>query len=298
MELRHLRYFVAVAEELNFRRAAERLHISQPPISRQIHDLEDELGTRLFDRTNKRLALTSAGECFLKEARQILSHVQRAVQLANAASRGEAGKLTIAFLSIIGGMFLPPAVRAFRKQFPVVDLTILQMLPQEQITALMDRQIDLGLIGLPVTELNSELKFESVRQVELMVALPPEHRLAKQRRLTLQKLAGEPFVIMKRSSATALHDWILNLCHDAGFVVQVAKHGDRAESILELVASGFGVALLPGLFSRFPSDVVFRPLPRTTPKLQLSLVWRRDNETPILKAFLEILRPRFSKIKV
>ena len=130
-----------------------------------------------------------------------------------------------------------------------------------------------------------------------MVALPPEHRLAKQRRITLQKLAGEPFVMMKRSSAAALHDWILNLCHEAGFVVQVAKLADLPESILELVACGFGVALLPGLFNRVPSKVVFRPLPRTTPKLQLSLVWRRDNETPILKAFLEILRPRLNKIK-
>ena len=118
MELRHLRYFVAVAEQLNVRRAAQRLHLSQPPLSRQIHDLEDELRTKLFDRSKQRLALTPAGECFLKEARRILSQVQRAVQLAQATSRGEAGQLSIAILPPIGGLFLPPAIRVFANNSP------------------------------------------------------------------------------------------------------------------------------------------------------------------------------------
>jgi LysR family transcriptional regulator, benzoate and cis,cis-muconate-responsive activator of ben and cat genes len=157
MELRHLRYFVVVAEELNVRRAAQRLHLSQPPLSRQIHDLEAELGTKLFDRGNRRLALTPAGECFSKEAREILAHVERAARLAVAASRGEARQLTIGFLPPMGGLFLPPAIRDFREQFPVVDLTILEMVPQEQITALMDRRIDVGFVPLQVVEQNPEL---------------------------------------------------------------------------------------------------------------------------------------------
>ena len=114
-----------------------------------------------------------------------------------------------------------------------------------------------------------------------MVALPPGHRLARQRRLTLRKLAHEPFVMLKRSSAALLHDWVSNLCREAGFEVQIVKLADGPTSILELVSAGFGVALVPGVFQRFPSDVVFRPLPPTTPKLHLALSWRRDNESPL-----------------
>jgi DNA-binding transcriptional LysR family regulator len=290
MELRHLRYFVAVAEELNVRRAAQRLNVSQPPLSRQIHDLEDELGTNLFDRNKQRLALTPAGECFLKEARQILAHVQRAAQLAKAASRGEAGQLSVAILPPIGGLFLPPAIREFRKRFPVVDLTILDLTPQEQMAALMDRRIDLGFVPLPVVNLVPDLQFETVRDVDLAVALPPGHRLAKLRRLTLRNLVQEPFVLLNRSSAALLHDWVLNLCREAGFEAQIVKEANSPASILELVSAGFGVALLPSLFQRFPSDVIFRPLPPTTPKLHLALAWRRNNQSPLLKAFVEILR--------
>jgi len=288
MELRHLRYFVAVGEQLNFRRAALRLHVSQPPLSRQIHDLEDELGTKLFDRSNRKLALTAAGECFLKEARQILFHVERASQLAKAASRGEAGQLNLAILPPIGGLFLPPAIRAFRERFPVVDVTI---------TALMERRIDLGFVPLPVINVMPELEFERVRDVALQAALPPGHRLAKQRQLKLRELANEPFVLLARDKASLLHDWILNLCREAGFEARVVKLADSPTSILELISAGFGVSLLPGLFQRFPSDVVFRPLPSSLPKLHLALAWRRDNASSLLKAFLEILRPILGKVK-
>ena len=294
MELRHLRYFVAVAEQLNVRRAAQRLHVSQPPLSRQIHDLEYELGTKLFQRSKQRLTLTPAGEAFLKEARQILTHAERAVQLAKAASRGEAGQLSVAILAPIGGLFLPPAIREFRKRFPVVDLTILDLVPQEQLTALLDRRIDLGFVPLPVVNLVPDLEFEAVREVALVVALPPGHRLAKQHRLSLRNLVREPFVLLNRSSAALLHDWVLNLCREAGFEAQVVKQANSPASILELVSAGFGVALLPSLFQRFPSEVVFRPLPPETPKLHLALAWHRDNQSPLLQALLEILRARFA----
>lgn len=295
MELRHLRYFVAVADELNFRRAAQRLHVSQPPLSRQIHDLEDELGTELFDRGSRKLVLTNAGETFLKEAREILSHAQRAVQLAKAASRGEAGELSVAILPPIGGLFVPPAIRIFRKRFPLADLNILELSPQAQVSALIDRRIDVGFVPLPLVQQVPELEFEPVREVKMMAVLPPEHRLAKQRQLTLKKMAQEPFVLLNRSSAALLHDWILTRCREAGFEVQISKLAESPLSVLELVSSGFGVSLLPDLFQRFSLDAVFRPLPASTPKFLLALAWRRDGASPLLKAFLEILRSQLSK---
>jgi DNA-binding transcriptional LysR family regulator len=190
---------------------------------------------------------------------------------------------------------LPPAIRTFRKRFPVVDLVILDLVPQEQIAALMEHRIDLGFVPLPVVERMPDLEFEPVREVALMVALPPDHRLARQPRLTLRKLAGETFVLFDRSSAASAHDWVVSLCREAGFEPQVGKLADGPQSTLELVSAGFGVALVPELFQRFPSDVIFRPLPSTTPKFHLSLAWRRDNESPLLKAFLKVLRPQFSK---
>lgn len=292
MELRHLRYFVAVADELNFRRAARRLHVSQPPLSRQIHDLEDELGTKLFDRARRKLALTSAGETFLKEARQILSQAQRASELAKAASRGEAGQLSIAILPPIGGLLLPPAIRAFRQRFPLVDIEILELSPHEHITALMDRRIDVGFVPLPIVQRVPDLEFEPIREVQIMAVLPPGHRLARQRGLTLQKLVHEPFVLLNRSSAGLFHDWILSQCRQAGFEAKIIKQAESPLGVLELVCSGFGVSLLPDLFQRFSVDAVFRPLATAMPRLQLALARRRDNQSPLLNAFLNILRSR------
>jgi DNA-binding transcriptional LysR family regulator len=297
MELRHLRYFVTVADELSVRQAARRLHVSQPPLSRQIHDLEDELETKLFERSKQKLALTPAGEAFLKEAREILSQVERAALVAKAASRGEAGRLSIAILPPMGGLFLPPVIRAFRERFPIADLSISERVPREQIPALLNRRIDLGFLPLPIIKVPRDLEVEPVREVELMVALPPRHRLVKQRQLTLTKLAEEPFVLFDPSSGVLLHDWILNLCREAGFEAQVVKLADGPASILEMVSAGFGVTLLPDLFRRFPSDVVFRPLPAATPKLHLALAWRRDNDSPLLKAFLEMFRARSNGTK-
>ncbi len=291
MELRHLRYFVGVAEVLNVRRAAQRLHISQPPLSRQIHDLENELGVKLFERGAHGLALTSAGECFLREVRQILAGVEQAGDLARAASRGEAGHLNISILPPLGGLFLPAAIRAFRKRLPMVDVTISELLPQDQIAALIDQRIDLGFLPSPTVDLGTELVFEPVREVELLVALPPDHRLTKLRRIALRKLAAEPFVIVDRSVGALLHDRVLQLCRQAGFEPHLAKTANGVSSLLDLVSAGFGVSILPALFQRFPSDAVFRPLPSDTPTLDLALVWRRGNQSPLLNSFLDILRP-------
>lgn len=230
MELRHLRYFVAAAEELNISRAAARLRLSQPPLSRQIRDLEQEIGTPLFDRRYKRLKLTSAGAYFLPEARKILSHATRAARLAKAAGTGQTGQITIAFLSPLGGMFLPRIIRSFRQKFPLVDIDLREMVPRQQLEALVDHHIDLGFLPKSEIESTSDVAFEPLMEVQLRLALAPGHRLARQRRIPLKKLEQEKFVIFKRSAAPATHDFILQACRSAGFEPNIVKQSDRAQA--------------------------------------------------------------------
>jgi DNA-binding transcriptional LysR family regulator len=291
MELRHLRYFVAVAESLNIRQAAARLHLSQPPLTRQIHDLEEEVGTRLFVRSKKGMRLTESGETFLREARSILSGSQRAVQLARAASRGEAGHLDIAYSVAVFDPLLLSAIRLFRQLFPIVKLGLQEQLHHQQVQELINRRIDLGYVGIRFPELESDLVFECVRKSAFLVALPPQHPFAKRRRLALAELAHEEFVSI-RPTAPAYHTWFVSLCRSAGFTPQVATtEADGALTMLVLVSAGFGVALVPETFRQImPVEVEFRPLRPAIPTVDFYIAWRRDNQSTVLHAFLEVLK--------
>lgn len=290
MELRHLRYFVAAAEELNIRRAAERLHVSQPPLSRQLHDLEAEVGAQLFVRGKQGVQLTEAGRFFLKEARQILSQSQRAMQLAQAASRGETGRLDLAYSAAFFDPAFTRATRLFRQRFPSVELSIRELLTYQQIQDLLERRIDLGYVGLRFAELEKELAFACVRKGALWVALPPGHRLARQRRVSLRALAREGFVAPPRT-APAYQDALRNFCRAAGFVPDIVQEGNNAQCMLELVSAGVGVALVPETFRQLLSiEVEFRPVSPAPPPLEFHIAWHRQNDSPALRAFLEILR--------
>jgi len=294
VELRHLRYFVAVAEALSITQAAKHLHVSQPPLSRQIRDLENEIGTALFDRGHKRLKLTPAGEYFLAEAKKILSHAQRAVRLAKAADTGNAGHLTIAFLSPLGGLFLPRIIRNFRQKFPLVDVDLLEMVPRMQVEALLDNQIDLALVPKAEVESGGEFALELVMHVELRLALAPEHPLAKLRRVPLAKLQQEQFIIVKRSAAPALHELVLCICRSVGFEPHVVKQSDRAQSILDLVAAGIGVSIVPEHFQRYQSDLVLRQLIPKPPPIPLCMVWRKNDNSSALHTLRAMIRQHFS----
>jgi DNA-binding transcriptional LysR family regulator len=290
MELRHLRYFVAVAEELNVRRAAERLHVSQPPLSRQIHDLEFEVGAKLFVRSKHGMQLTEAGRFFLKEARQILAQSQRAVELAQAAGRGEAGQLGLAYTAAFYDPAYVRTMRVFRKRFASVELRIRELLTYQQIQELLENRLDLGYVGLRFAELEKELVFECVRRGALWAALPPGHPLTRQRRVSLRALAREPFIGPPRTSP-AYREALLNFCRSAGFVPEIIQEGNNAQCILELVSAGVGVALVPETFKQLLSiEVEFRPLATDLPPLEFYIAWRRDNQSPLLRAFLETLR--------
>lgn len=293
MELRHLRYFVAAAEELNFSRAAARLRVSQPPLSRQIRDLEEEIGAPLFDRTRQHVQLTPAGASFLEQAKQILAQADRAVRLAKAVSQGKCGQLTLAFLSPLGGVVLPAALRIFRQKFPLVEVTLTEMVPRRQVKALLEGLIDIGIMPRDEARFEKDLALEAVVEVGMIAALPPEHALTMLRKVPLQKLAGEPLVFFKRSSAPALHDWIRDLCRARGFEPNIGRQCDQAQAMLDSVASGIGVAIVPEFFRRYQSEVAFRPLGPHAPKTELCTVWRRRDRSEALQSLRAILRQTF-----
>jgi DNA-binding transcriptional LysR family regulator len=289
MELRHLRYFVAVAEELNVRRAAERLHVSQPPLSRQIHDLEEEIGAQLFLRGKRGMQLTEAGRFLLKEARQILGQSERAIRLTNAASRGEAGRLAIAYSAAVFDPAFSKAARVFRHRFPLVELTMQELSFSGQLEGLLDKQLDVGYVGAGPQHSENELVFECVRRVNTCIAFPRDHPLAKRKHLKLRDLAEEPFIFPRQSMST-FRAWILELCRGAGFTPKIAQEADNAMGIMGLVAAGFGVAFSPETVRIFEAmGFECRPL-LDVPKFELHSVWRRDNNSPLLPAFLKILR--------
>jgi DNA-binding transcriptional LysR family regulator len=290
MELRHLRYFLAVAEELNVRRAAVRLHVSQPPLSRQIRDLEQEVGAELFVRSRRGMQLTDAGQMLLKEARRILSESERAVQLSQAASRGAAGRLEIAYSAAFFDLVLLRVMRLFRQRFPMVEFGLRELQYHQQVHELVNKHIDLGYVGIRFPELEGELVFECLRRAAFWVALPSGHRLLTKQRITLRALQDETFISI-RQTAPAFQNWFVSLCRSAGFVPTFGEEADGALSLLALVSAGFGVALVPETFRKLLSvEIEFRPLASTIPSFDLQIAWHRDNQSRVLHAFLEMLR--------
>lgn len=287
MELRHLRYFVAVAEELHFGRAAARLRIAQPPLSRQIRDLEGELGCELLHRTPRKVELTPAGTVFLAEARRLLERVEAAIEAARRASRGQYGKLAVGFVPSVSYTELPEVLRGFRERFPEVEVRIKILGPSEQVRALLDGDLDLGFLRGPVG--HPKLEMEQVRVEPLLAALPSHHPLATRPELALSALASEPFVFVPRERAPEYYDQLIALCRGAGFSPRVVQEAAQLE-LLSLVAAGFGVSLLPASFRHLRRfGVAFRPL-RGRPKSIVVAAWRRDNDSPSLREFLKVLR--------
>jgi DNA-binding transcriptional LysR family regulator len=284
MELRHLRYFVAVAEELHFGRASARVHVAQPAVSRQIRALEEEIGLSLFDRDRRRVVLTAAGAAFLEEARSLLQHVDRAVITAHRAARGELGSLRIGYVPAVVHTGLPEIVRAFRKRFSRVDVRLREMNPAMQVDALIAERIDVGFVRGPIDE--PTLASKTVFKEPMVAVLPSGHRLGGHKILGLAMLAKEPFVFQARSRGPAAHDHILAICRRAGFSPQIVQEGSYTD-LLSLVASGAGVAIVPtSLRAIRRAGILFRPL-RERPMTQLDMVWRPDAASPVLREFLK-----------
>lgn len=290
MKLRHLQYFVAVAEELNMRVAAEKLHISQPPLSRQVRELEKDLGVSLFARDKKKLRLTQPGEFFLKEAREILAKSRSAAQMVKAVDYGEAGSLAIAYRVPIEGMLPTRVLRKCREAFPSMRLTIREMPLPDQLVALLESRIDLGYVGFRNAELQDILNYETVLKSEILVILPSGHRLLKKRRLELAELSEEKFIFVERAASPFAYDWLVSIPKICGFTPNVVEQADTPRNMVRLVAAGLGISLVPDFLKMYAlPEVAFRPL-RSKVQLDWSIAWRKDNKSPVLETFLRLLR--------
>jgi DNA-binding transcriptional LysR family regulator len=293
MKLRHLQYFVAVAEELHFGRAAERLHMAQPPLSAQIRQLEAELGVTLLHRTTRRVELAPAGEVLLARAREILASVDRATQDTQRATRGELGRLAVGFTGSSTYALLPTLAAALRSALPgvLLDLHGEQLTPA-QVAGLLEGTLDLGLLRPPVRQ--RELAVEVIRWEPLIAVIPQAHPLAAADAVRVEKLSAEPFISYPSHFRSVLHDAIEETCAAHGFLPRVAHEVSETATLVSFVAAGLGVSLVPESTRHMTVDgAVYRPLAGDTTTVELAVAWRRDDVTPVLERALEIVRSHF-----
>jgi DNA-binding transcriptional LysR family regulator len=288
MELRHLRYFVAVAEELHFGRAAMSLHIVQPALSKQISALEGELGVRLFERTRRRVELTEAGRAFLADARKVLAHADLAVDRAAAAARGESGVLVVGFIPPALNSVLPAALSRYRERYPDVRLVLRESTNRSAVEGVLAERIHISFVRVPFGD--CDLCCDVVYEEPVILAIPCGHPLARRDVVPLGALRHEDLVMIPRAQEPELHDYYIALCQEAGFSPRMVHEVSATLVAVGLVASGVGVAFVPSSTAVMArSGVAYRPLHSPVPRFRLAAVWRRD-PGPALRSFLA-LRP-------
>jgi DNA-binding transcriptional LysR family regulator len=293
MELRHLRYFIAVAEEQHITRAAERLGMQQPPLSQQIRALERELDVQLLHRKPRGVELTDAGSAFLADARAILSHIDHAFATTKRAARGEQGEVAVGFTSSAPfHPFVPRIIRAYRDAFPRVSLTLEEGGTTELIDDLRNERIDAAFIRTAIA--NQEgIAVSALLEEAMVLALPRGHALSRRKNaVAMRALAGETFVVYRRHSGPGLYDAILTACNAAGFSPRIGQEAPRIVSTLNLVAAGLGISLVPESLQRMHMDgVIFRRLAGAAqPRAPLHLASRRGETSASVRRFLELVR--------
>ena len=290
MELRHLRYFVAVAEQLSFRGAAEKLHIAQPPLSAQIKALEAELRVRLFERTTRSVRLTHAGRVFLEEAKAVLAGASRAEQRARDAEHGLAGNLRVGFVAPVANAWFAGILRRFRQRFPAVQLSLFDLTSSEQLRQLRLRELDVGLLRPPVGF--PELEFRFVGETRQALALPAGHPLATRRRLQWSDFDKQDLVLIHPDFQHGFYDAFFAACARAGAKPRAAQYANDIQTKLWLISAGFGIAPTTVTVSEVKRPgLVLRPLPSGLPPVQTVLSWRRDEQSPVLRHFCESFEP-------
>ncbi len=298
MELRHLRYFAAVAEYLNYNEASRRLHVAQPAISQTIIDLEDELGVKLFLRSKRSVQLTTAGAIFLQEAVEILRRGGEATRLAQRAARGEVGSLRIGYLGPAAFTFLPDLVQVYRRKYPDVEVHLQHMNPDEQLAAFDEKRIDLGLSRPLPPERRPFFVERRVYRDCLVVVLPGDHPLARKKKIRLEQLASQPLVQFHRSGAPSVYDEIVAACRRAGFSPRVVLEPSLLATVMTVVECGLGISIVPRCARDLAhSTAVFRPIADRYHPLDLCAAWPKGAESPTLAAFLDVLKDQEPAIR-
>jgi DNA-binding transcriptional LysR family regulator len=291
MELRHLRYAIAVAEELHFGRAAERLNMSQPPLSQQIQQIEEELGVKLFERTKRSVKITAAGQTFVAEARAILKHMEHAAKAAVRASHGELGRLMVGTVTSTDSGFykvLVDILQRFAGRYPDVHIGLRTLSVTQQLSDLKEDRLTVGFVTLPIHD--PLLSVKNVHYEPLVVALPEKHPLAQQRRITARALAREPIIAFPRQMNPGYVDSVITYFQKAGCTINIAHEGDTLYTSLALVAAGVGVSLFPASLVDVPrKGIVVRNLEPSPPMMGMGVAFRRDEQSEVLQSFLKVL---------
>jgi DNA-binding transcriptional LysR family regulator len=289
MELRHLRYFVAVAEELHFGRAAARLNLAQPPLSQQIRSLEHELGVTLLNRTSRRVELTQEGRFFLDHARGTLRQAERAIEVVRAVGKGKLGRITVAFITSAIYGTVPAILREFHLRHPGIEIDCREMNPSEQVEALRSGEIDLGFLRTPLPA--SDIETIPIAANRLILAVQDNHRLAERRKVDLSEFSKESFIAFPHLLSPAYYDCLCATCRAAGFSPRITQEARECSTLLALVGAGLGVALLPdALRSLQQGGVTYLDLAVPSEPIEVALARRLGESTPVIEAFLAVAR--------
>jgi DNA-binding transcriptional LysR family regulator len=293
MELRHLRYYIAVAEELSFTRAAKKLRLAQPSLSRQIQNLEDELGVRLLDRDKVRVSLTEEGRAFLADATRLVEQSLESIRAVRRFSKGGSDRLNLGYSFKFNYVLLPATLATCYSDSPEIAVSLFDMTPAEQIEALEARKIDLGFVGLrpPVTgESSSNLNWECIARHDIVVVLPFNHALMNKSVVFMLDLKSEFFVIMSESTHPGSYEWLRGLCAEAGFTPRILQDVELESGIMNFVREGLGVTVASENIKRLPQrGIVFRPVANAG-KAEFWIAWHRDNASKALAKYIEIVK--------
>jgi DNA-binding transcriptional LysR family regulator len=289
MELRHLRYFVCVAEALSFTKAAEKLHTAQPSLSRQIKDLEDELGVRLLNRTKQLVTLTDEGRSFLADAKRLLALAAETVESVRRLHSGEIRALNVGYVSNLFFDLLPKTLASFHRSLPTVSVNLFDMSCGEQFRALEDGKLDLGFVGLHEPIARRGLEFRTIASYKTVAALPGDNPLASKTTIELKGLAPMFFIGMSEVSYPGYRKWLTKTCQRAAFTPKVLQDVDLERTMIHAVAAGLGVALVPEQLKKLDHEnVVFRPV-NPTVATEGCVAWRSENPSVALQAFVQIV---------
>ncbi|WP_002147477.1 LysR substrate-binding domain-containing protein [Bacillus cereus] len=287
MDIRKMRYFITVAEELNFSRAAERLMMAQPPLSQEIRKLEEELGVQLFHRTKRMVELTDAGKIFLEGARQTLLQVDRTIKETQLANEGKTGHLIIGFVDSTETVI--DILKTFRERYPKIQLILREMTTDQQIKALYEKQIHIGFIR---SKQNNEILASEVCSEEcLKLVLHQDHPLVSLPKISMKSLVDEPFILFPRHFGTNFYDLIISYFWEHGVSLNIVQEAIQMQTIVNLVAAGMGISVVPSSVESYKkSGVIYKEIQENTPKINLYVGWRQDEKSVVLENFLTVVR--------